>query len=503
MSSSAASDSVLVIDQGTTSTRAIVFGPAATPTASAHEEFPQIFPRPGWVEHEPRDIWRTALSTARIALGRAADHGDSVAVIGIANQRETTLIWDRTTGRPIYNAIVWQDRRTADQCAALRAKGAEALVQQRSGLLLDPYFSASKITWLLDNVPQARARAERGDLAFGTIDTYLLWQFTKGQVHATDATNAARTALFDIHKGRWDKDLLKLFDVPRSLLPEVRDSAADFGTAAPEFFGRAIPIRSMIGDQQAALIGQACFEPGMLKSTFGTGAFLLLNTGDTVAVSSHRLISTIAYQIKGRRTYALEGAIFAAGATVQWLRDGLLMVRSSAETGQLAAQSDPDQPVYLVPAFVGLGAPLWEAEARATIVGITRGTTRREFARAALESVAYQTRDLMDAMRGDMGAAWRERAVLRVDGGMSASDWTLQSVADLADVVVERPVVRETTALGAAYLAGFQAGFYPAPETFARAWRSEQRFTPAMEAPVRERKLAGWRHAVAQTVLKP
>ena len=497
------SAAVLVIDQGTTSTRAIVFGPDVLPAAAAQEEFPQSYPQPGWVEHVPQDLWRTTLSTARIALAKAADKGLSVAALGITNQRETVLIWDRKTGQPIHNAVVWQDRRTAQICADLKGDGAEPLVQERAGLLLDPYFSATKIAWLLDHVAGARAKAERGALAFGTVDSYLLWRFTNGRVHATDATNASRTALFDIRSGRWDDDLLKLFRVPKAMLPQVMDCAAEFGTTAPEHLGIALPIRGIAGDQQAALIGQACFETGMVKSTFGTGAFVLLNIGTTPVPSTHRLLTTVAYQLKGRRTYALEGSIFAAGATVQWLRDGLGLVQSSAESGQLAAQSDPGQSVYLVPAFVGLGAPIWDADARGTIVGVTRGTTRREIARAALESVAYQTRDLVDAMRADFGDGDGGTGVIRADGGMSASDWTMQCVADMIDAPVDRPVVLETTALGAGYLAGLQSGLYPEPGIFAKAWHLERRFTPAMEASKRASKLAGWRDAVARTVLKP
>ena len=496
------SGSVLVIDQGTTSTRSMVFGPDVMPLAVAVEEFPQAYPQPGWVEHDPRDLWRTALSTARIVLRKATDAGAAVAALGIANQRETVVVWDRATGVPIHPAIVWQDRRTAGRCAALKAEGAGRMVGERTGLVLDPYFSATKIAWVLDAVPGARARAVRGELAFGTIDSFLLWRFTNGAVHATDATNASRTALYDIRKGRWDRDLCKLFNVPPKILPEIKDTAAEFGTTAIEHLGRALPIRSVVGDQQAALIGQACFAPGAVKSTFGTGAFLLLNTGATPVFSQHSLLTTVAYQLKGRRTYALEGAIFAAGAVVQWLRDGLLLVRSSAETGQLAAGSDPDQPVYLVPAFVGLGAPIWDAEARAAIVGITRGTSRREIARAALESVAFQTRDLVDAMRADAGSRIAI-AAMRVDGGMSASDWTMQSVADMIEAPVDRPAVRETTALGAAYLAGWQSGLYPDPEVFAKAWRLDTRFVPTMTAARRADKLKGWRDAVARTVLKP
>ena len=499
---------VLVIDQGTTSTRAIVFGADALPVAAAQEEFPQAYPQPGWVEHDPRDLWRTTLSTARMALAKAAQKGLSVAAVGIANQRETAVIWDRATGRPIHNAIVWQDRRTAQLCADLRARGAETLVQERSGLVLDPYFSATKIAWMLDHVSGARARAKRGELAFGTVDSFLLWRLTEGAVHATDATNASRTALYDIRKGAWDDDLLALFDIPKSMLPEIRDCAAPFGTVSAAHFGAALPVCGMAGDQHAALIGQACFKPGMVKSTFGTGAFVLLNTGTAPCASTHRLLTTLAYQLKGERHYALEGSIFAAGATVQWLRDGLGLVRSSAETGQLAAQSDPDQNVYVVPAFVGLGAPIWNADARGTIVGITRGTTRREIARAALESVAYQTHDLIAAMRADVagqagiaGQAGTE-AVIRADGGMSASDWTMQAVADMIDAPVDRPMVLETTALGAAYLAGWQAGLYPDPDEFATSWRLDRRFTPGMEAGRRGAKLSGWRDAVARTVLQ-
>ena len=497
------SGSVLVIDQGTTSTRAIVFGPDMRPRATAQEEFAQLYPQPGWVEHDPDLLWQTTLSTGRAALAEAKAAGLAVAALGITNQRETVLLWERRSGRPIHNAIVWQDRRTATLCADLKVNGAEELVQARSGLLLDPYFSATKIAWLLDTVPGARALAERGELAFGTVDTFLLWRLTNGRVHATDATNASRTALLNIHTGLWDDELLALFRVPRAILPDVLDCAAEFGTAAAEHLGETLPIRGIAGDQQAALIGQACFAPGMVKSTFGTGAFVLLNTGDKPVASRHRLLTTIAYQLEGRRSYALEGSIFAAGATVQWLRDGLGLVRSSAETGELAAQSDPDQPVYLVPAFVGLGAPLWDAEARGTIIGITRGTTRREVARAALESVAFQMNDLVEAMRADYRGGGAEGAVIRADGGMSTSDWTMQCVADMIAAPVDRPAVLETTALGAGYLAGLQSGLYPAPETMARSWHLDKRFEPAMDGAQRARKLAGWRAAIARTVLKP
>jgi glycerol kinase len=491
---------ILVIDQGTTSTRAIVFGSDAAPGAAGQQEFRQIFPQPGWVEHDPEDIWRSTLATAREALRKADLTPASLAGVGIANQRETTLVWNRATGRPIHNAIVWQDRRTADVCADLQARGYERLVAERTGLLLDPYFSATKIAWMLDNVAGARVSAERGELAFGTVDTFLLWRLTNGTVHATDATNAARTLLFDIHKGAWDDDLLTLFRVPRAMLPEVRDSAAEFGIAAPEHFGAALPIRGIAGDQQAALIGQACFQRGMVKSTYGTGCFVLLNTGQQPVASRHKLLTTIAYQWKGERAYALEGSIFSAGATVQWLRDGLGIVANAAETGDLARQADPDQRVTIVPAFTGLGAPHWNSQARAAILGVTRGTTRKELARAALESVAFQTRDLIEAMHVDGGGASGAGAgpVIRVDGGMSVSDWTMQFLADMLDAPVDRPATVETTALGAAFLAGWQAGLYPGPQEFARAWRLERRFTPSMPSAERESRYRGWREAVGR-----
>ena len=503
------SGAILVIDQGTTSTRAILFDAAYATVASAQEEFRQIYPEPGWIEHDPEDLWSTTISTAREALRRAGD-GVAVAALGIANQRETVLVWDRATGRPIHNAIVWQDRRTASRCAGLKAEGHEGLVQSRSGLLLDPYFSATKVAWILDHVPGARDRAKRGDLAFGTVDSFLLWRLTDGAVHATDATNASRTCLYDIHRGVWDEDLCRLFDVPVAMLPDVMDCAAEFGTAASHHLGLALPIRGIAGDQQGALIGQACFEPGMVKATFGTGGFVLLNVGPEPVASGHNLLSTVAYQFRGQRTYAVEGSIFSAGATIQWLRDGLGIIGSAAESGPLAAEADPAQPVYLVPAFAGLGAPHGNSDARATLTGVTRGTTRREIARAALEGVGYQTYDLINAMLADAealtggsesGAEAKGQGVIRVDGGMSASDWTMQFLADVLASEVDRPAVLETTALGAAYLAGWQSGFYPGPEAFAETWRRERRFTPTMKSEERDRKLVGWRDAVARTVL--
>jgi glycerol kinase len=486
---------VLVIDQGTTSTRAIIFDAALEPVASAQEEFPQIFPAPGWVEHNPETLWATTLGAARGALSQAGLGAADIAALGIANQRETTIIWERATGRPICNAIVWQDRRTAEACEALEAAGHGDFVAERTGLRLDPYFSATKIGWMLDHIPGARARAEAGALAFGTVDAFLLWRLTEGAVHATDATNASRTLLCNIRTGTWDEELLSLFRVPASLLPEIRDCAGDFGSTRPDLLGGAIAIRGVAGDQQAALIGQACFAPGTVKATYGTGGFVLLNIGAEPKRSQHRLLTTIAWQRHGERRYALEGSIFSAGAGVQWLRDGLGLVENSAETGRLAEASDAAQPVYLVPAFTGLGAPYWNSHARAMVTGITRGTTKKEFARAVLESVGYQTRDLLEAMLADHGEPIAD-LVLRVDGGMSANDWTMQFLADMLDVPVERPAFRETTAMGAGYLAGLDAGLYPEPEAFARNWSMDRRFDPAMNEPKRQEKYRGWRHAV-------
>jgi glycerol kinase len=486
---------LLALDQGTTSTRSILFRHDVSVAAVAQQEFPQHYPEPGWVEHDPEDLWRSAVATLREAL--AGVSVDEIAALGIANQRETTILWSRKTGQAIAPAIVWQDRRTAERCAALKAQGLEPMIAKKTGLLLDPYFSGTKIAWLLDHVEGARARAAAGELAFGTVDSFLIWRLTGGAVHATDATNASRTLLFDIHRGAWDEALCAAFDVPLSLLPEVRDSAGDFGTTTPDLFGRALPIRGVAGDQQAATVGQACFAPGMLKSTYGTGCFALLNTGDQPVASKNRLLTTIAYQLNGRRTYALEGAIFVAGASVQWLRDELRLIAAAGEAGELAAAADPAQDVYLVPAFVGLGAPHWDAGARGAIFGLTRGTTRKELARAALESVGYQTRELIEAMRADWpGAA---QTVLRVDGGMTASDWTMQFLADILDAPVDRPRIMETTALGAAYLAGLASGVLPAPETFARSWALDRRFTPHLDPAARERKWHGWRDAVART----
>ena len=489
---------LLAIDQGTTSTRAIVFDAALTPLASAQEELEQIYPAPGLVEHNPEEIWQATLDTVRAAMAKAKVAAKDIAAIGITNQRETTVIWDRASGKPIHNAIVWQDRRTADMCDALRRAGHEETIAAKTGLVLDPYFSASKIAWLLDNVEGARAAAEAGKLAFGTIDTFLLWRLTGGRVHATDATNAARTMLLDIGSGQWDESLAKIFRAPMALLPDVRDSAGDFGTT--DLFGGSIKILGIAGDQQAATVGQGCFQPGMMKSTYGTGCFALLNTGTQRVASRKKLLTTIAYQLDGKRTYALEGAIFIAGAAVQWLRDGLKLISQASDIGPLAERADPAEEVYLVPAFVGLGAPYWDAQARGVVSGLTRNCGAAELARAALEAVGYQTRDLLDAMRADWPAAKGAATVLRVDGGMTVSDVTMQFLADILASPVDRPVVMETTALGAAYLAGRAAGVCPDLAGFAATWRLDRRFEPQMPAAQRERKWAGWREAVRRTL---
>ncbi len=491
---------ILAIDQGTTSSRAILFSEALVPVARAQEEFPQHFPRSGWVEHDPWDIWRSVDTSIRKAIAEAGISAREIAAIGITNQRETTLIWDRKTGEPLYNAIVWQDRRTAEACVALREGGHEAKVRERTGLLLDPYFSATKLAWLLENVEGARARANAGELAFGTVDSWLIWNLTEGRVHVTDATNAARTMLYNIREGRWDDELAALFEVPMSLFPEVRDCAAPFGIC--RMYGADIPILGVAGDQQAATLGQACFTPGMVKSTYGTGCFALANTGQKLVPSSHRLLSTIAYQLEGKPTYALEGSIFVAGAVVQWLRDGLGIIKTADEAGKLATQADLQQQVILVPAFTGLGAPYWDPDARGAIFGLTRATGPAELARAALESVAFQTRDLTEAIAADMAAGGLDSApeTLRVDGGMTASNWTMQFLADIVRTSVDRPKFPETTVLGAAWLAGMQAGLCPGPESFAKDWALDRRFTPEMQASDADARYAAWKDAVARTL---
>ena len=485
---------LLAIDQGTTSSRAIVFDARGRILTVAQREFAQHYPAGGWVEHDPEDIWSSTLAVTREALATA---GDPIAAIGITNQRETTVVWDRATGVPIHPAIVWQDRRTAAQCRTLRDAGHEAAVSEKTGLLLDPYFSATKLAWILDHVDGARQRAEAGDLAFGTIDTFLIWRLTGGAVHATDATNASRTLLFDIHAQQWDDHLLRLFDVPPGVLPEVRDSAADFGTSSADVLGHAIPIAGVAGDQQAATVGQACFEPGMVKSTYGTGCFAVMNTGAEAVRSRHRLLTTVAWRLAGEPTYALEGSIFVAGAAVQWLRDGLRIIENAAQTEALAAGVPDSGGVYLVPAFTGLGAPHWDPDARGAIYGLTRDTGPAHLARAALESVCLQTRDLMSAMAADRGAAIDR---LRVDGGMVENAWLLQALADIVDVAVERPRTAETTALGAAYLAGLQAGVFRSIDDIEARWARDAECTPRMSVRVRERLVQGWESAVARTL---
>ncbi len=487
-------DFILAIDQGTTSSRAIVYDRNLNAKAVDQKEFRQYYPASGWVEHDAEEIWKSVLAVSRKAIKASRVKVSHIRAIGITNQRETVVIWDRKSGKPIHKAIVWQDRRTADLCKALKDRGLESKVRAKTGLLLDPYFSGTKIAWLLDNIKGARERAEAGELAFGTIDTFLIWRLTGGKVHATDATNASRTLIYNIISGKWDDELLRELNIPAAILPEVKDCAADYGTTDPKLFGASIQIGGVAGDQQAATIGQACFEPGMMKSTYGTGCFALLNTGDRAVTSRNRLLTTVAYQLNGKPTYALEGAIFIAGAAVQWLRDGIAVIKSATETGALAAKADINQHVYLVPAFVGLGAPYWNAEARGALFGLTRGTTKRELARAALESVCYQTRDLLEAMQRDWGSSGT--TVLRVDGGMTASDWTMQCLADIIDAPVDRPKALESTAIGAAYLAGLHVGLLPPPGEFAKFWKRGRRFSAKMKTDVREAKYAGWKEAV-------
>ncbi|MCE8513214.1 glycerol kinase GlpK [Ruegeria pomeroyi] len=484
---------ILAIDQGTTSSRAIRFDGEMRRVATAQREFTQHFPEAGWVEHDAEEIWQTTVEVCREVISAQGIGPEQIAGIGITNQRETTVVWDKASGAPVHRAIVWQDRRTAAICERLRNAGCEDDFTAQTGLLLDPYFSGTKVKWILDTVPGARDRAAAGELLFGTIDSFLIWRLTGGRVHATDATNAARTLMFDIHQGEWSKEICELLDVPMAMLPEVRDCAADFGTT--DLFGGQVPILGVAGDQQAATIGQACFQPGMMKSTYGTGCFALLNTGAQPVASQNRLLTTIAYQLDGQRTYALEGSIFIAGAAVQWLRDGLGIIETAAQSGELAAQADPAQNVILVPAFTGLGAPYWKPDCRGAMFGLTRNSGPAEFCKAALESVAYQTRDLWEAMQGDWGAD--ANVILRVDGGMSASDWAMQGLADRLGAPVDRPVMQETTALGAAWLAGMRAGLYPDQAGFAATWALDARFTPKMPEGNREAAYRRWKAAVA------
>ncbi len=483
---------ILAIDQGTTSSRAILFSAEGEVHASVQEEFPQHFPQDGWVEHDPGDLWQTVLSCCQRVMVSSGIDAQRIAAIGITNQRETTLVWDRETGEPVYRAIVWQDRRTADYCELLKHDGLEPLVNARTGLLIDPYFSATKIRWILDEVPQAREKALQGRLAFGTVDTFLLWKLTDGRVHRTDATNASRTLLFNIHTQRWDEALLQQFNIPLSMLPEVMDSSADFGVSDPQLLGGSIPILGVAGDQQAALFGQTCFTQGMAKSTYGTGCFLMLNTGETALESKHRLLTTVAYRLEGKPTYALEGSIFVAGATIHRLRDGLKLIEHAGDTEPLALQTPLDHGVYLVPAFTGLGAPHWDPNARGAIFGLTRDTGIKEIVTAGLQSVCYQTKDLQRAMEGDGVRI----TTLRVDGGMAANSWVMQFLADVLGARVDRPQIIETTALGVAYLAGLKAGIYTSLGQLEQMWQCERRFEPLMSKVNRDGYYAGWQQAV-------
>ncbi|WFR98613.1 glycerol kinase GlpK [Rhizobium tumorigenes] len=490
---------VLAIDQGTTSSRAIVFDGEMKMVASAQREITQSYPQPRWVEHDPQEIWQTVVDVVRESLENAKLEANDIAAIGITNQRETTVVWDRDTGAPLHPAIVWQDRRTAEICESLRADGYEKLFSAKTGLLLDPYFSGTKLRWLLENVDGLRDKAEAGSVCFGTIDSWLIYKLTGGKRHLTDATNACRTLLYNITENCWDDELLAILGIPPSLLPDVRDCADEFGETTPDLFGAAIPILGVAGDQQAATIGNACFAPGMMKSTYGTGCFALLNTGVERVNSSHRMLTTIAYRLDGVTTYALEGSIFIAGAAVQWLRDGLGIISKASEAGELADAADEEQQVYIVPAFTGLGAPYWDAEARGAIFGLTRNSGPAEIARAVLEAVAYQTMDLLFAMKRDWGGHDVE-TVLRVDGGMAASDWTMQRLADIISSSVDRAAILETTALGAAWLAGHKAKVWPDQKEFAERWNCDRRFEPSMSESNRQAKIAGWRDAVSRTL---
>jgi len=489
-------DCILAIDQGTTSSRAIVFSVDGKIISIAQQEFPQSYPNDGWVEHDAEAIWNTSLKTAQQAFEQAESSGFRVAAIGVTNQRETTLIWDRETHHAVYPAIVWQDRRTADTCRQMRERGLESVIQEKTGLLLDPYFSASKIAWILDQVDNVRHQAELGKLAFGTVDSFLIWRLTSGRTHATDATNASRTSLFNIQTQQWDDELLKLFNVPKSILPDVRDCADDYGTTDPALFGRAIPILGVAGDQQAAAFGQCCFESGSIKSTYGTGCFVLMNTGETLLKSENRLLSTVAYRYQGKTSYALEGSIFIAGAGVQWLRDELKLIGNAAETEALASSLSDNGGVYFVPSLTGLGAPYWEPDARGAIFGLSRATGKAEIGRAALEAVCYQTHDLFQAMAQD----GLSPNTLRIDGGMVANNWLSQFLADILNLTVDRPVVMETTALGAAYLAGLKAGIYENFEQISQQWQRQSRFEPQISDADRQRFLRGWKQAVQKVI---
>lgn len=492
---------IVAIDQGTTSTRSIVFDKKLKVVGSAQEEFTQHFPNSGWVEHDANELVNTVKSTFFNALKQADLAPSDIASIGITNQRETLILWDKKTGEPLYNAIVWQDRRSAEFCQSLKDQGIEPMITDKTGLRADPYFSGTKLHWLLNNIEGARERAGRGELCAGTVDSWLIWKLSGGKYHVTDASNASRTMLYNIHEGQWDEEILTAFDIPKNLLAEVKDSSADFGYTLKSELGAEIHIGGVAGDQHAAMVGQACFQPGMMKSTYGTGCFAMLNTGDQAVTSENNLLTTIAYQLDGKPVYALEGSIFIAGAAVQWLRDGIGVIDDASQTESMAKKADPQQNVYLVPAFVGLGAPYWEPRVRGAIFGITRGTSSNELARAVLESVGYQTLDLVDAMRSDNAKSKDIQLVLRVDGGMAASNWTMQFLADMLNCQVDRPTTLETTALGVAYLAGYQANLCPEPEQFAKEWELGQRFEPTMQSETRFNKYKGWQNAVNCTVM--
>ncbi len=488
---------ILAVDQGTTSSRSIIFDKQAKPLATAQRELTQHYPNPGWVEHDAEDIWRDTLATAKEAISRASLSATSITAIGITNQRETVVIWERATGKPVHKAIVWQDRRTAGLCSSLKSKGLEAEITEKTGLLLDPYFSATKIAWILDNVPKARERAERGELAAGTMESYLLFRFTGGKAHKTDFTNAARTLLLNIHTGEWDEELLTLFNIPETILPSVEDNCSYFGVTSTEHFGREIPITGMAGDQQAALFGQACFAPGMVKSTYGTGCFVLTNTGKKATHSKNRLLTTPAYRLGGEVTYALEGSIFIAGAGVQWLRDKLGIIDKASETAELAASVPDNNGVYMVPAFTGLGAPHWAPEAKAIICGLTLDSTKAHIARAALEATAYQTLDLVEAMAADYG---EQTTALRVDGGMTTNSWLCQFLADITTLKVDKPAHHETTALGAAFLAGLSVGIWNSLEEIEQTWQAKTSFKPTMNADIRKALIRGWQDALKRAL---
>ncbi len=491
---------ILSIDQGTTSSRAILFNKDMKIEAITQKEFPQYFPNSGWVEHDPLDIWTTVKQTCKDVIQKVGIEAKDIVSIGITNQRETTIIWDKNSGETIYNAIVWQDRRTSKFCNELKKAGYEETFREKTGLMIDPYFSGLKLNWILKNIEGAKEKAQNGDLLFGTVDSYLIWKLTKGKKHVTDATNASRTMLFNIKEGKWDKQICEILDIPMNMLPEVKNCADDFGLSNKDIFGQEIPILGVAGDQQSAAIGQACFDSGMMKSTYGTGCFALLNIGNKMVLSKNKLLTTIAYQLDGEITYALEGSIFIAGAVVQWLRDGLGIIKDAKDTQNLAKNADENQQLYLVPAFTGLGAPYWDTECRGAIYGLTRGTGPAEFAKAALESVGYQTRDLLEAMNEDFKNLNSKKSILRVDGGMSASNWTMQFLADILDATIDRPEILETTALGVAWLAGMKANFYPNKEDFAKSWKLEHRFTPNIDPEKRDTLYTGWKDSIERTL---